>query len=107
MSSNCQAWLKTCLEGLKQGILNALKYATNLKSLVIIRDAVLEFESKLKVANISNTSKSWDGQCEFLFKQKVEIWSELVAPFYFLQSKVSQIYLLMRLFTRLFNSFYI
>jgi hypothetical protein len=49
LQTNCQSWLNTCLQSLKQAISQALKYASNLKSLVIIRDATLEFELKLKL----------------------------------------------------------
>lgn len=78
------------MESLKQGISDALKYATNLKSLGIIRDAVIEFETKLKASNDSNEPNSWETKCESLFKQKLEIWTELVSPFYYLQSKVNE-----------------
>jgi hypothetical protein len=92
LSSNCQTWLKACLENLKQGVSDALKYATNLKSLGIIRDAVIEFETKLKASSSgdSNESISWETKCESLLKQKLEIWTDLVSPFYYLQSKVNE-----------------
>ena len=87
MSSACQNWLSVCLESLKAGLANALKYATNLKSLVIIRDSVVDFEAKL---TSPSENVSWPSKCESLFKQRVDIWSQLVAPFYYSQSKVKE-----------------
>ncbi len=91
LSGHCQTWLKNCLENLKKGISDSLKYATNLKSLGIIRDAVLEFETRLgKSSDSPSELNSWDIRCESLFKRKLDIWAELVSPFYYLQAKVNK-----------------
>ena len=101
MRVKCSEWLSVCFEQLKQGISSALKYASNLKSLVLIRDAVVQFESTLvdesttsasasplaQSPSISGTTVSWSHICLTLFGKSVELWSELVVPFYYAQAK--------------------
>jgi hypothetical protein len=83
LSNNCLEWLSTCVDESKRNISNIFKYANNLKSLVLIRDGVIQFESSL-----SNESSNWSDVCQHLFKKKIELWKELIAPFYYSQSKV-------------------
>ena len=91
MTEQANIWLNDCLNGLKTNFSKTFKYATNLKSLVIIRDAVIEFESSIQVESVTvvkNQQFSWSIVCEKLFNRKVEIWSHLVVPFYYSQAKV-------------------
>lgn len=98
LRSNCKLWLQNCITKLKLELENAFKYATNLKSLVLIRDSVIEFEanlvsnSKLFISDC-NQHLSWNDICESLFSQKVKFWTELISPFYYSQSKVSLTFL--------------
>ncbi|CAF0714065.1 unnamed protein product [Brachionus calyciflorus] len=87
---NCSQWLQTCLEELKSKLKNVFKYATNLKSLVIIRDSVLEFESNLinKPNLYLSNQQSWSSLCQNLFNQNIEFWNNLISPFYYAQSKL-------------------
>ena len=41
-------WLEDCLSDLKTSFSQNFKYANNLKSLVIIRDSIIEFESNIQ-----------------------------------------------------------
>lgn len=91
---NCSQWLQICLDELKTKLKSVFKYATNLKSLVIIRDSVLEFESNLmNKQNFSDVNQhlNWTFLCETLFNEKIEFWNNLISPFYYSQSKVAQI----------------
>jgi hypothetical protein len=89
-------WLENCLNDLKSKLATSFKYSNNLKSLVLIRDSVIEFESSLMENKNSNTTSvsnnsdlDWHSICEYLFEKKIELWSEYVSPFYYAQSKVS------------------
>ena len=79
---------------LKNKISNAFKYSNNLKNLVLIRDSVLDFELSLNsnsnnsAFSFYNSSMPWEKICNSLFGQKIEIWSYLISPFYYSQSKV-------------------
>lgn len=93
----CSNWLATCHAELKAKIEQALKYANSLKSLSLIRDSVIQFESSLLAENKSassinnfscfNPNLSWEKICKLLFDQKIEIWSQLVSSFYYSQAK--------------------
>ena len=80
-------WLDSCLAQLKDGVLSVLKYATNLRSLVFIRDAVIQFENSLLTSN--SEPLNWQSVCQTLFNRNVNLWSDIIAPFYYAQSKVS------------------
>ena len=90
MREKANAWLNDCLNNLKKSLSKTLKYASNLKSLVIIRDAIVEFESIIENDStlIKNQQLNWSTVCERVFNSKIEIWSQLVAPFYYVQAKV-------------------
>jgi hypothetical protein len=78
------------MQELKKSIAAILKYTTNLKSLVLIRDACVQYENSILNEACLNNAKldNWSGVCEYLFKKQINLWSELVAPFYYSQSKV-------------------
>lgn len=93
---SCSDWLKNCLNELKESIESILKYAINLKNLALVKDAVRSFETGLLNNNSTGTSSNnkfqhlnWTYICESLFNQNIELWSQLVSPFYHSQSKVS------------------
>jgi len=85
---NSKVWLKNCLEELKTNMANIFKYATNLKSLVLIRDACLQFEQTLTMKKTNEmNSDNWLHVCEYLFNERIDLWAVLVSPFYYSQSK--------------------
>ena len=86
-------WLEDCLSDLKTSFSQNFKYANNLKSLVIIRDSIIEFESNIQndALLIKNQQFKWTFVCEKLFNKKIEIWSLLISPFYYIQAKVIRI----------------
>ena len=84
---SCTQWLTECIDELKLGIADVFKYATNLRSLVLIRDSVIQFESTL--TNESSQNTNWNLVCQTLFSKKIELWFELISPFYYSQFKVS------------------
>jgi len=100
-------WLENCLSGLKISFSQNFKYANNLKSLVIIRDAIIEFESNIQndALLIKNQQFNWNFVCEKLFSKKIEIWSLLVSPFYYIQAKVLQFYNLNYLKFKIINDY--
>ena len=58
----------------------------------MIRDAVIHFEYEIQSESqspLKNQQNAWAHICESLFGKKIEIWSELIAPHYFTQSKVA------------------
>lgn len=85
---NAKGWLKNCMDELKTNMASIFKYATNLKSLVLIRDAILQFEQTLttKKPNEMN-SENWLHVCEYLFDERIDLWTMLISPFYYSQSK--------------------
>ena len=90
LREHANVWLNDCLNSLKTSLSKTFKYANNLKSLVIIRDAVVEFESSIQNDStlIKNQQFNWSIVCEKLFDSKIQLWSQLVAPFYYVQVKV-------------------
>jgi hypothetical protein len=74
-------WVDECIEAMKKDIFNTFKYAKNLKSLVVIRDSIFEYQSSLK-------NDSWSMICESLFGSSIDIWSDFIASFYYQQSKL-------------------
>ena len=90
LREHANVWLNDCLNSLKTSLSKTFKYANNLKSLVIIRDAVVEFESSIQNDStlIKNQQFNWSIVCEKLFDSKIQLWSQLVAPFYYVQAKV-------------------
>ena len=85
--TNSTQWLSSCLIELKSKVATTFKYASNLKSLVLIRDSVIQFESSLLNGSFVS-SLNWQAVCQSLFGQKIEIWQQLISPFYYSQSKV-------------------
>ncbi len=86
LSDECTKWLEVCLKELRAGFESTFKYLKSLKNLVEIRDVVVEFESKIEATGQDNNG--WSRICGALFKKDIRIWSELIAPFYYDQSKV-------------------
>lgn len=90
LTSRCKEWLNGCMDELKKRLENVLKYAVSLKSLSLIKDAVIQFEASLNSkSDKSAHTLGWSMVCDSLFKTKIELWSHLVSPFYYSQSKVS------------------
>lgn len=87
VSLRCSQWLSTCLDMLKKRIESALKYAVSLKSLSLIKEAVTQFENSLSNNNNNYNQPDWIHVCQTLFNRRLDIWSQLVAPFYYSQSK--------------------
>ncbi len=86
---NSKSWLKSCLEELKTSISSVFKYATNLKSLVLIRDAIFQFDQTLTTKKPNETnSDDWSHVCEYLFNERIDLWTVLISPFYYSQSKL-------------------
>ena len=90
--SNCSQWLDICIGEMKLRIESVLKYVGSLKNLVMIKEAVIQFESGVfQKSNAKVSSLDWAYVCESLFKRKIELWSQLVSQFYNSHSKVTAI----------------
>lgn len=93
LRNKTQEWLNDCLNEIRLKIEVLIKYAMNLKSLALIRDSVSQFEADLasnaaSIMSSANSHLSWTYVCEYLFGRKVDLWSQLVAPYYLTQSKL-------------------
>ena len=91
LSGEANKWLDSCLESLRQALSDTFKYTNNIKHLVVIRDAVIDLEYEIQSESqspLKNQQNTWSHICESLFGKKIELWSELIAPHYYTQSKV-------------------
>jgi len=93
LSDEASRWLEVCVGELKARFESAFRYVKSVKSLVEIRDAVVEFESEIGAVGegqqvLTGQQCGWGRICQVLFKKEVRVWSELIAPFYYAQSKV-------------------
>ncbi len=92
------AWLDNCLNDLRLSVSNTFKYINNIKNLTIIRDSIIEFESSIQLEQtspISNQQNTWSQICQSLFNKQFDIWSQLISTFYYEQSKVNNIIIIM------------
>lgn len=91
LKSNCVQWLENCLNELKAKLQDVFKHVSCLKNLVLIRDAVLDFEINLVSKHHlpeTNLNFNWDSLCQNLFDKNIQTWNDLISPFYYDQSKV-------------------
>lgn len=83
-------WLVRCLNDLQENFLQTFKYIKTLKNLVEIRNEVIEFEADIQMitsTKIENQETNWKHLCEVLFQKEILIWTELVSPYYYAQSR--------------------
>lgn len=79
------SWLAGCSADLHQGLEYTFKYVKSLKNLVEIRDFVIDFEATIK--QDSGSHANWMHVCQVLFSKEILIWSQLISPFYYAQTK--------------------
>ncbi|RNA42051.1 conserved oligomeric Golgi complex subunit 1, partial [Brachionus plicatilis] len=91
LKTNCGQWLDNCVQELRTKLQKVFKYVSNLKSLVLIRDSVLDFETNLlnkQHLSETNSGPNWDSLCQLLFDKNISIWNDLISSFYYDQSKL-------------------
>lgn len=104
LNDRANLWLTSCLKDLQLTFANTFKYVSSLKSLVEIRDVVIAFESEIEDKSLSANDCGWTHVCQALFKKEIHVWLELIAPYYYTQSKVI-IYFFKNFWLTLFNCY--
>ncbi len=86
LGRQCIQWLANTIDKIKVSVGDSFKYVTTLKSLSFIKSSINDFISK------KLNGSQWTQACMCLFNANIDLWEQIVSPFYYKQFQVMMIF---------------